>query len=299
MTLPVILYHFQRLSISSLLANPLILPPQPLVMVLSGAAVLAGLVFDPLAHAIAWMAWPLSAYTNRMVETLAGLPGGVLVLGELNFWTVLLMYAAMFTERFSKRFPAAIKATVTPAFLLTVLGLLAALTWRGVTAAPDGRLHLLVMDLNGSQAILVRGPGGETLLINGSPSSRLLNNQLDRWLSPFNRTLNGLVFDTAQASTLTGLAEVLESHPVAQVWWGVPPPTNRAGDRFVERLKSQQIPTQALEAGMALAMGREARVEVLASAPEGSALLVEWNDFRVLIPPEQRSSASIRAIWRG
>ena len=50
MTLPVILYHFQRLSLSSLLANPLILPVQPLVMVLSGAAVIAGAISDPLAH---------------------------------------------------------------------------------------------------------------------------------------------------------------------------------------------------------------------------------------------------------
>lgn len=37
MTLPVIAYHFQRISLVSILANPIILPAQPPVMVLGGA----------------------------------------------------------------------------------------------------------------------------------------------------------------------------------------------------------------------------------------------------------------------
>jgi competence protein ComEC len=46
-TLPVTVYHFQRLSLSSLVANPLVLPAQPPVMVLGGLAVLLGLIFQP------------------------------------------------------------------------------------------------------------------------------------------------------------------------------------------------------------------------------------------------------------
>jgi predicted membrane metal-binding protein len=44
-TLPVIVYHFQRLSLTSLIANPIILPAQPAVMIL---AVLLGMVYNPL-----------------------------------------------------------------------------------------------------------------------------------------------------------------------------------------------------------------------------------------------------------
>ncbi len=143
LTLPVILYHFQRLSVSSLLANPLVLPPQPLVMVLSGVAVIAGAVSDPLAHLLAWMAWPLSAYTNRMVEAMAGMPGGVLVLGKLNESSVFLMYLAVLAPVAAKRLPGLLKNAVTPALLLTCLGLAAVLAWRGVWAAPDGKLNLV------------------------------------------------------------------------------------------------------------------------------------------------------------
>jgi len=42
-TLPVILLHFQRVSISALLANPLVLPVQPLVMVLGSLAALSSI----------------------------------------------------------------------------------------------------------------------------------------------------------------------------------------------------------------------------------------------------------------
>ncbi|HTX78671.1 MAG TPA: ComEC/Rec2 family competence protein, partial [Longilinea sp.] len=47
-TLPVILLQFRRLSLSALIANPLVLPPQELLMVLGGLAVIAGMVFLPL-----------------------------------------------------------------------------------------------------------------------------------------------------------------------------------------------------------------------------------------------------------
>ncbi len=230
------------------------------------------------------MAWPLSAYTNRLVEALAGIPNGVIVLGEMSIWSVILMYAAALAPLVSKRLPALLKNLVTPTLILTALGLLAAVLWRGVWSAPDGRLHLVILDMDGSQALLVRGPGGETLLVNGGPSGRQVNNALDRWLSPFDRRLDGLLIDSAQAGSLNGIPGTLESHPVGQAWWGSAPPEGRSGDQLAEQLKSQQIPTQALAAGQALAIGSEVRVEVLASTPEGSALLVEWKNFRALIP---------------
>src|SRR5687768_17750341 len=39
-TIPIMAYHFQRISLVSFLANPFILPVQPAVMILGGLAVL-------------------------------------------------------------------------------------------------------------------------------------------------------------------------------------------------------------------------------------------------------------------
>jgi len=56
MTLPVIAYHFQRISLVSILANPVILPAQPAVMVLDGLAVLLGLIWQPLGQVAGYLA---------------------------------------------------------------------------------------------------------------------------------------------------------------------------------------------------------------------------------------------------
>jgi len=84
MTLPVIAYHFQRISLLSVLANPIILPAQPAVMVLGGLAVLLGMLWQPLGQVVGYLAWPFIAFTIRAVEWLATFPGGNIPLGSSN-----------------------------------------------------------------------------------------------------------------------------------------------------------------------------------------------------------------------
>jgi competence protein ComEC len=101
-TLPVLAYHFKRLSLTALLSNPLVLPPQPAVMVLSGIAVAAGLIWLPLGQLLGYLAWPFAAYTNRMVELLARIPGGSVELPEISPAMVLAFYAVLFALTFAK-----------------------------------------------------------------------------------------------------------------------------------------------------------------------------------------------------
>lgn len=282
-TLPVILYHFGRLSLSAVITNPLILPVQPLLMTLSGLSVLAGLVADPLAHLLAWLTWPLPAYTIRIVETLARLPGGVLVLGDMSLGMVVLLYAAIFLPVVSSRFTRVWQGFLRPSLLLTGLVLLTVVAWRGVFTRPDGRLHLTILDLDNSQVLLARGPDGQNLLINGGPSSRQLTDALGRRLSPFDRRLDALVINSPIAADLGALSSTLESYPAHLALWGCTPQT-RTAERLVEALKEQEADVHALKPSEALGMTEEIRLEVLAVAEDGSALLLRWNNFRVLIP---------------
>ena len=64
-TLPLTAYHFKRLSLISFIANPIVLPAQPPLMILGGLAMLAGMVWLPLGQLLAWLAWPISACTQR------------------------------------------------------------------------------------------------------------------------------------------------------------------------------------------------------------------------------------------
>lgn len=284
MTLPIILYHFQRLSLSALLANPLILPSQPAVMVVSGISVLAGAISHLLAQFLAWLAWPLAAYTNRMVELLAGIPGGVVVLDKLSLGAVVLMYAAILAPVVSPRLPGAWAKGVKSAMLLAGAGLLAAFLIRAAIAAPDGRLHLVIANLQGSPAILVRAPAGGTMLVNGGPSARQLNNLLGRWLSPLDRHLDGLLINDSRASTINGLAPVLERYPPELALWGCAPPDTHTAFDLGEALHTQNADTHILAAGETLQLGDQVRIDVLAANSQGSALLITSGSFRALIP---------------
>jgi competence protein ComEC len=95
-TIPIMAYHFQRISLVSFLANPFILPAQPAVMILGGLAVLLSLVWFPLGQLAAWVTWPFVVYTIRLVEIFYRVPHGTIFLGELSIWFVILFYAVLF-----------------------------------------------------------------------------------------------------------------------------------------------------------------------------------------------------------
>ncbi len=99
-TIPIMAYHFQRISLVSFIANPFILPPQPAVMILGGLAVLLSLIWLPLGQIAAWVAWPFVVYTIRMVELFDRVPHGTIFLGKLSIWFVIAIYAVLFAVTF-------------------------------------------------------------------------------------------------------------------------------------------------------------------------------------------------------
>ncbi len=141
-TLPVIAYHFRRLSLTTLIANPLILPAQPPVMVLGGLAVALGMIYEPLGQAAAYLAWPFVAYTIRAVELVSRIPGGVVALGEVALVWVFLYYAVLFLATFAGAQLKNAASVLKPSLVLAGLGALAVVAWQVALHAPDGRLHL-------------------------------------------------------------------------------------------------------------------------------------------------------------
>jgi competence protein ComEC len=55
-TLPLTAAYFHRLSLVSWIANPLVLPAQPAVMILGGLTALTGSIWLPLGRPLAWIA---------------------------------------------------------------------------------------------------------------------------------------------------------------------------------------------------------------------------------------------------
>jgi len=292
-TLPVIAYHFQRLSLVSLLANPFILPAQPPLMVLGGLAMSLGMLYEPLGKALAWLSWPFAAYSIRLAELFAGLPGSTLGLGRVSLGWVAVFYIALFgLTFFGGRLRAWIAArtagrplsrTALPGAALLGLGLLAVLVWRAALLAPDGRLHLTVLDVGSGDALLVQSPTGRYLLVDGGPSPSKLADAIGRRL-PLGKRLDWLLVAGGSEEQLAALPALIERAPPGQVLWAGLIAGSRSARRLQELFSQAQIEPIPAEAGHVLDLGEGAQLEVLASGPRGAVLLLEWGSYRALLP---------------
>lgn len=282
-TLPIMLYHFQRLSWVTLVANPLVLPPQPLVMVVGGMAVLAGLVWLPLGQAFGALAWPFAAYTIRVVELLARLPGASLALGGITLFGVALFYALLFALTLKKRPVGSLIARLAPAALV-VIAALACLSWQAALAQPDGQMRLTLLENGPGVSLLVQTPNGGMVLVGGGESSRRLNDALGRRLPFYARHLDYLITIGTDAGALRALPGVLEIIPARAALIGGDPYGTGAARTLLATLAKAGVPATPAARGQTLALGEGIELHVVCAGSEGAGYALVWRDFRALIP---------------
>jgi competence protein ComEC len=290
-TIPIMAYHFQRISLVSFLANPFILPAQPAVMILGGLAVLFSLVWFPLGQIAAWVTWPFVVYTIRMVEIFDRIPHGTIFLGEMSIWFVVLIYVVLFVVTFGgpqiKEWFGSMKQDRAriPAWTgLVVLFLALLLVWRAAAALPDQYLHITFLDVGSADAVFIKTPTGKHILINGGPSVTTLADELGRRLPTFNRKLDWLIVAGTDEEDVAALPRVIERYPPAAVLWSGNTQASFSARVLNEYLATSDINILIAEPEQVLDLGEGATLRVLTTGPRGAALLVEWENFRTLLP---------------
>ncbi len=283
-TLPLMIFYFKRLSLTALIANPLILPAQPPLMVLGGLSVLTGMVFKPIGQLLAWAAWPFTAYTIRMVEWLAAVPHGSIPVGQVGLPLILLFYTLLFTVTFARTRIAGLARRLTPVIPLAILAVFTFMVWRAAADAPDDRLHVTILDVGTGDAVLVQSPTGRSVLINGGPSTVALSDALGRRLPLINHSLDWLVVADIDNEDLSAIPGNLERFTPANILWA----GNTSGTRVIAELQnlliSLSLPVTTMQSGQALDLGSGASLKVLSTDPRGANLLLEWKNFRMLLP---------------
>jgi competence protein ComEC len=290
-TIPIMAYHFQRISLVSFIANPFILPAQPAVMILGGIAVLLGLVWFPLGQLAGWIAWPFVVYTIRLVELFNRIPHGTIFLGKMSVWIVVVMYIVLFSVTFgwdrSKEWFQTMKRDqikVPAGIGLVVLVLALLLVWRAAAAIPDHRLHVTFLDVGSADGVLIQTPTGKHVLINGGPSVTTLSDELGRRLPTFNRKLDWLVVAATDEDQVAALPRIVERYPPEAVLWSGNIQASFSAGVLNEYLSVSDIQVVNAEPGQTLDLGDGATLRVLTVVPRGSILLIEWKNFRVLLP---------------
>lgn len=283
-TLPILLTHFQRFSLSSLLVNPLILPLQPGVMILGGLSVILALIWMPLGWATAPLAFVLIYLTIRIVEWFGTFPGAVKAV-QVSGWTFsILWYGGLALISGGGQTGWIRKGIAKPSAVFGGLILALVLFWRSLTCAPDGFLHLVFLDVGSGSAILIQSPAGARIMVNGGPAASRLAGELGRVLPPFKRGIDLYLISSPRQEDVRGLEGILDRYPPDGALWLGGPSISRDADFLRSRLLDREVPLTSGERGSSITLDEEVQIRVISETERGGALLVEYGGFRAFLP---------------
>jgi competence protein ComEC len=278
-TLPIIAIHFGRVSLSSLVANPLVLPAQPFVLGFGAFSALARLLHPLAGKVTALAAWPLLAYTNRVVETLGKLKWGSLtlhpgmapwLLGILMVFILLFALRDFFTKKLGGRFT----------WIVFALVLASASVWSIALHQPDGRLHVNLLRAGDDTSLFVISPAGKTLLLDPGKEVNELSTAITKELSPWNFHLDEVWLTKAENGK--NLLSLNERIPVTQV---VLAPVvfeahaDQKGLILPEGLEAVKLPI-----GTAKTYETGFQAQFLTDDPEHTAIYITYGDTTILVP---------------
>ncbi len=281
-TLPVILYHFERFSLSAFLANPLILPVQPLIMILGGLSVFSGLLWQPVGQLLAYLTWVPLTYTIRMVSLLAENGGGALIGGPINLLFVICFYIVLllFTVRLIHlpQWTALKKAFA----VLLVLMALTVLLWQAVLTKPDGFLRVIIFGEPANSVQLIITPSGQRILLGSSQDVNQLSDSLAQVLPLLDRHLDLVVVNYEESAELQGLPLLLQRFPARQVAWLADQPGGKTAQKVANQLQQQQIQMMEPGAGAVYLLEDEVRLTGASVVGNAGTLLLEYRNLRIV-----------------
>jgi competence protein ComEC len=288
-TLPIIALTFQRISLVAPLANLLVVPAFPLMLLLSGLDAVAGAVWSPLGNIAAWAAWPFLAYLVAVASRLADLPLASLKLTSFGMGHTVLLYAAigllawwmlprrpgqaLLVRAFSlsatpaRRAAAPLGLVPTP-WVAGGLALAGGLLWWAALTPSGGRLTVTVMDVGQGDAILIESPAGQRILVDGGPSGRAISEALGRETPFWDKGIDLVVLTHPEEDHLNGLVTVLERYDVKEVLASPVESDSAAYDAWRGAVENEGAPYYEAAPGEWFDLGRGARLEVLGPPTE-------------------------------
>lgn len=200
-TYPMIVHYFGRLSLVSLLANLLIAPVQPWILMFGGLGLIVGLFgLEQIAQYLLMIPYASLWWTTLIVTWTAAFQGGSLDVNGYGGSAMALTYAAIFglywrkpMVRFMGRFrryadrvitmkqretavgwPLVNVVRKTPTWIFGIAVTVAGLLWWFALTQPDGQLHLHFLDVGQGDGIFIQTPSGRQVLIDGGDDSQQL-----------------------------------------------------------------------------------------------------------------------------
>ncbi len=270
-TLPLVLYHFHRISLVTFPANLL---ATPILGVLSIPLSTALIFLVPIAPALsAWIVKIdaiLVHLSVALIEFCASFPHASVYLFRPSLAEILLYYACLVlaasilpASREPRAFPTDPPAHPFPRSGRAVVLVTLLVVWTAVSVSLNRqplRSHLLrlnAIDVGQGSATLVRFPFGKTMLVDGGGFHDQRFDVGKFVTAPYLwhqrvRTLDICVLTHAHHDHLAGLLFIVQHVPVGEVWVGDAPPPSPSSPLyrdFLRIVRERNIPLRRVSAG--------------------------------------------------
>jgi competence protein ComEC len=285
---PLMLAHFNQLSLIGVVANLAVVPLAGIATMLGMLALLVELLSSALAALLFETLWLVLVALRAMVSIAAAIPGAMVHLPAPAPVVVVAWYAALALA------PAAVASTRARVVVGALAVVIAAASIWPWLAPTEGMLRVTFLDVGQGDATLVELPDGPRLLVDGGPGGARRFDVGERVLAPFlwNRPvgrLDAVALSHWDIDHSGGLAAVLRRFPVGEFWESGRPPSGAVDT--VAALGRSGAPRRVLAAGQRLWLGR-AIVTVLGPAPgppvaandQSLVLRLDWRGVSLLLP---------------
>ena len=231
-TLPLLAFHFERVSLVGILATPLILPALPLALALYAATAVVGILASLPAQVVGLVSWAVGGYVALVVGLFARLPAASIEVGRVAPYLVWGYYGALLllVSRRALGWALARLASACRAGLANALGgvrvpwwanalalSIAALLWAAALLRPGDVLEVVFMDVGQGDAAYISTPLNRQIVVDGGPGRLDMVRFLGEHMPPGDRTLDLVVLTHPHADHLTGLLETMERYEVGAV----------------------------------------------------------------------------------
>jgi competence protein ComEC len=238
-TWPLMLANFHQLSIVAPVANALVLPLLPVMMVVGGGGALIATLLSAAGWPAIQASGAIASWYRVLIESLGSLPvaaitapyfparwlaaaslinGGALVGIKLRYF---------FWQR-------KVWAVLAAAGLLAIALLL---------VRPDGRVHVYALDVGTGSAVLVRTAGGSQVLLDGGPDPDKLAQAIGRALPPTAREINLWIITGGRRQQIGAGMSVLQRFQVDRLVVSDPDPWTVTLRNVVEQANRSGVAT--------------------------------------------------------
>jgi competence protein ComEC len=226
-TLPVSAVYFGQVSLIAPVANLLAVPAFLFVAIAAGIGMLVDLVAPARYGTL--IAWPPAEYMIEVIRLFARVPGASVQIGGFTRWHAAGMFAVLVAAAWllsrpfkeveaPKRKVEAPRRAVVPALGVATLILLVAATGALLLSRPErGKLSVTFLDVGQGDAILIEGPAGSRVLVDGGPGALPIARALSRNLPFDDRRIDLVVLTHPQSDHMSGLVTVLDRYDVGGV----------------------------------------------------------------------------------